>query len=82
MMNEINALVWPAPQGIGLMNKADYSRTASIAKRFAKLKKTPGQEAYRTDLARAAQAMLRRQGIDLTGKKWRKAAVKVTAGGK
>jgi NitT/TauT family transport system substrate-binding protein len=82
MMNEINALIWPAPQGIGLMNKADFKRTASIAKRFAKLKKTPGQEAYRTDLARAAQAMLKRQGVDLTGKNWKKAVVKVTAGGK
>lgn len=82
MMNEINALTWPAPLGIGMMNNADYNRTASIAKRFAKLKKTPGQEAYRTDLARAAQAMLKKQGVDLTGKKWKKASVKVTAAGK
>ncbi len=82
MMNEINALVWPAPLGIGIMNPVDYKRTAKIAKQFAGLKKLPGHEAYRTDLAKAADAMLKKQGLDLTGKKWKKAKVAVTAGGK
>jgi NitT/TauT family transport system substrate-binding protein len=81
-MNEINALIWPAPLGIGIMNPADYKRTAAIAKKFANLKKTPGHEAYRTDLARAADALLKKQGLDLTGKKWKKAKVSVTPGGK
>ena len=81
-MNEINALIWPAPLGIGIMNPADYKRTAGIAKKFAKLKKTPGHEAYRIDLARAADSMLKKQGLDLTGKKWHKAKVAVTPGGK
>src|SRR6184192_1688013 len=27
-MNEINALIWPARQGIGIMDKASYARTA------------------------------------------------------
>jgi NitT/TauT family transport system substrate-binding protein len=81
-MNEINALIWPAPLGIGIMNPVDYKRTAKIAKQFAGLKKLPGNEAYRTDLAKAADAILKKQGVDLTGKKWRKAKVSVTPGGK
>jgi NitT/TauT family transport system substrate-binding protein len=81
-MNEINALIWPAPLGIGIMNPADYKRTAKIAKQFAGLKKLPGHEAYRTDLAKAADAILKKQGLDLTGKQWKKAKVTVTAGGK
>jgi NitT/TauT family transport system substrate-binding protein len=81
-MNEINGLIWPAPLGIGIMNPVDYKRTASIAKQFANLRKTPGHEAYRTDLARAADAILKKQGLDLTGKKWKKAKVSVTPGGK
>jgi NitT/TauT family transport system substrate-binding protein len=81
-MNEINALIWPAPKGIGIMDAASYARTAKIAKQFAKLKKTPGHEAYRTDLAVAANAILKRQGVDVNGKKWKKAKVAVTAGGK
>jgi NitT/TauT family transport system substrate-binding protein len=82
MMNEINALVWPSPLGIGIMNPVDYKRTAKIAKQFAGLKKLPGHEAYRTDLAKAADAMLKKQGVDITGKHWKKAKVTVTAGGK
>jgi NitT/TauT family transport system substrate-binding protein len=81
-MNEINALIWPAPLGIGIMNPVDYKRTAKIAKQFAGLKKLPGHEAYRTDLAKAADVILKKQGLDLTGKQWKKAKVQVTAGGK
>ena len=39
-------------------------------------------EAYRTDLAAAANAMLKAKGLDVTGKNWKKAVVHVTAGGK
>jgi NitT/TauT family transport system substrate-binding protein len=81
-MNEINALIWPASKGIGIMDATSYARTAKIAKQFANLTKTPGHEAYRTDLAVAANAILKRQGVDATGKKWKKAKVSVTEGGK
>jgi NitT/TauT family transport system substrate-binding protein len=81
-MNEINALIWPSPKGIGIMDPRSFARSAKIVKTYGKLKKLPGHEAYRTDLARAADAMLRKQGIDLYGKHWKKAKVKVTPGGK
>jgi NitT/TauT family transport system substrate-binding protein len=81
-MNEINALVWPAPKGIGMMDAAAFKRTATITKRYAKLKKTPTHAAYRTDLARAAQATVKKAHMDIYGKGWKKAKVKITAGGK
>jgi len=81
-MNEINALIWPSPLGIGLMNPKDYKFTAKTTAKYNHLKKVPGHEAYRTDLAKAAQAMLKKQGIDIYGKGWKKAKVKVTPGGK
>jgi NitT/TauT family transport system substrate-binding protein len=81
-MNEINALIWPAKLGIGMMNTADYKRTAAIARRYANLKKLPGHEAYRTDLAKAADAVLKRQHVDIYGRRWKKARVAVTPGGK
>jgi NitT/TauT family transport system substrate-binding protein len=81
-MNEINALIWPAPLGIGLMNSKDYAFTAKTTAKYNHLKKVPGHEAYRTDLAKAAQAMLKKQGIDIYGKGYKKAVVKVTPGGK
>jgi NitT/TauT family transport system substrate-binding protein len=81
MMNEINALIWPAPQGIGVMDKAAFDRTARIAKQFKVIKKTPSG-AYRDDLAKAAVAQLKSQGVDVNGRKWKKAVLKVTPGGK
>ena len=81
-MNEINALIWPAPLGIGLMNPKDYKFTAKTTAKYNHLKKVPGHEAYRTDLAKAAQAMLKKQHVDIYGKHWKKAKVKVTPGGK
>jgi NitT/TauT family transport system substrate-binding protein len=81
-INEINALIWPAPLGIGLMNSKDYKFTAKTTAKYNHLKKVPGHEAYRTDLAKAAQAILKKQHFDIYGNSWKKANVKVTPGGK
>jgi NitT/TauT family transport system substrate-binding protein len=81
-MNEINALIWPAPHGIGMMDPKAYAFTAKTTAKYNHLKKVPGHEAYRTDLAKAAMQQLKRQGVDVYGRKWKKATVKVTPGGK
>jgi len=78
-MNEINKLIWPAPKGIGVMDPAAYGRTAKIAQQFKVIKKAP-TGAYRTDLAKAALAMLK--GTDTKGSSYKPATVAVTAGGK
>jgi len=78
-MNEINALIWPSPKGIGLMDPASYARSAKIVATYGKLKKVPGHEAYRTDLEQAALAQL--SGVDTKGLNWKKAVVHVTPGG-
>lgn len=80
-MNEINALVWPAKKGVGVMDPVSFNRTAKIAKQFKVITKTP-KGAYRTDLAKQAVAAIKAQGLDPLGKTWKKATVKVTAGGK
>ncbi|HVS86552.1 MAG TPA: ABC transporter substrate-binding protein [Gaiellaceae bacterium] len=81
MMNEINKLIWPNTAGIGIMSKADYNRTASIALKYGVIKhKASG--AYRTDLAQAAVAGLKAQGMDVYGKSYKPITVKLTAGGK
>jgi NitT/TauT family transport system substrate-binding protein len=81
-VNEINALIWPAKLGIGVMDPASYARTAAIAKKFKIIKKAPSAGTYRSDLAKAAVAMLRKTGVNVTGASWHKANVTVTAGGK
>jgi NitT/TauT family transport system substrate-binding protein len=81
-MNEINALIWPAPQGIGVMDTAAFGRTAQIAHQFKVIKKPATSAAYRTDLAKAADDIVKKQGLDINGSSWTKADVKVTPGGK
>jgi len=81
MMNEINKLIWPSASGIGIMNAADYTRTASIAKQFGVIKKAPTSGAYRTDLATQAVAGLKAQKLDVFGKKYKPITVKIVQGG-
>jgi NitT/TauT family transport system substrate-binding protein len=80
-MNEINKLIWPNPTGIGIMNPADYARTARISLQFGVIKKAPSA-AYRTDLAKQAVAVLKKKGLDVNGRSWKPLIVPVTPGGK
>ena len=81
MMNQINELIWPNTSGIGIMNTADFNRTASISKQFGVIKKAPSG-AYRTDLAKEAVAGLKKQGQDVFGKSYKPLVVKIVPGGK
>ncbi len=81
MMNEINALIWPAPDGIGVMNKDAYGRTAQIAQQFKVVSKAPSADAYQTDIAQRAVDGLDAEGVDVNGSDWKKETIKVTPGG-
>jgi NitT/TauT family transport system substrate-binding protein len=81
MMNEINKLIWPSKSGIGIMNAADFNRTAKISKQFGVIKKA-AKGAYITTLAKQAVAGLKAQHMDVYGKKYKPLKVKVTPGGK
>jgi NitT/TauT family transport system substrate-binding protein len=82
MMNEINKLIWPSKNPIGIMDKAAYNQTATLMKKFGGIKKAPTAGAYRTDLAAAAVASLKQQGKDVYGKSYKPLTIKLTAGGK
>jgi len=81
-MNEINALIWPNRLGVGIMDPAEYKRTTGIAKTYKVIKKPATKASYRTDLAKKAIANLKKKGVDVNGKSWKKATVKLTLGGK
>lgn len=78
MMNEINALIWPSSNGIGMMDPSAYLRTAGIALDYGVIDQAATDSSYRTDLAQQALA-----GIDgdVWGLNWQKATVEVTPGG-
>jgi NitT/TauT family transport system substrate-binding protein len=82
MMNQINQLMWPNKGGLGIMDKASYTRTWKLMKKFGGIKKTPTPGAYRTDLVKAAVAGLKKAGMDVYGKHYKPMTVKLTPGGK
>ena len=81
-MNEVNALVWPNRLGIGIMDPAEFKKTAAISKTYKVIKKPATNAAYRSDLAKKAVANLRKQGLDVTGKSFKKKVVVLKEGGK
>jgi NitT/TauT family transport system substrate-binding protein len=81
-MNEVNALIWPNRLGVGLMDPREYKRTAEIAFKFKVIKKPATRASYRTDLAKKAIANLKKRGLDVFGKKWKKQVVTLRLGGK
>jgi len=78
MMNEINALIWPSPNGIGMMDADLWQQTVDISIGSGIIAAAPPAEAYRTDLA--TQAL---EGIsgDTKGASFTKGTVEVTPGG-
>ncbi|HUN22415.1 MAG TPA: ABC transporter substrate-binding protein [Anaerolineales bacterium] len=77
-LNEINALVWPSPEGIGMMNKASWDQTVQISVDFGVLKAAPAEGAYRTDLATKALEGLTE---DTKGANFQKITVELKKGG-
>jgi len=80
-MNEINKLIWPNTLGIGMMDPAGFKQTADIAEKYKVISKAPDKEAYRTDLAEKALALLGDK-FDAKGTSWKPLTVTVSEGGK
>ena len=80
-MNEINALIWPSPGGIGVMDQALWDQTVEVAVGQAVISADPGAEAFRTDLAEAAVAELEGEGLDVTGDSFAKTTITLNPGG-
>ncbi len=78
MMNEINPLIWPTPNGIGSMNGDEWAQTVRVSVEAGIIPSDPEQGAFRSDLALAA-----RQDIteDAVGDGFVKGEVDVTPGG-
>ena len=79
MMNEINALIWPSPNGIGQFDQKSWDQTVDIATTYGILKAKPSEGAFRTDLAQKA---LQATTGDTKGESFKKATVTLNEGGK
>ncbi|HEX5799466.1 MAG TPA: ABC transporter substrate-binding protein [Gaiellaceae bacterium] len=81
MVNEINKLIWPNDNGIGVMDEDDYATTVQIATDYGVVKNDPGEGVYTTEYAEAAVAELEDEGVDVNGSDWEAPEVEVTPGG-
>jgi NitT/TauT family transport system substrate-binding protein len=79
-MNEISKLIWPNEAGIGVMDEAAFTQTATIAKTYGIIKADP-VDAYRADLAKKALEMLGAD-FDAVGKDYKPITVELKEGGK
>jgi len=77
-MNEINALIWPSPNGIGVMDQSLWDQTIEVANGQGVISADPGDSAYRTDLAQNALDDI---DGDTTGANWTRATVTLNPGG-
>jgi NitT/TauT family transport system substrate-binding protein len=84
MMNEINKLIWPNTQGIGITNAAAFKQTAAIALKYKVIKKAASTKAYDLQIEKAARTYLQGhvKGIDIYGKSYKPIKVTLQAGGK
>ena len=78
-MNEINGLIWPSPNGVGLLDKALWDQTIQIATTYKVLKSQPTEGAFRTGLNDKALTML--GSDDAKGSSWAKTTVELKEGG-
>jgi NitT/TauT family transport system substrate-binding protein len=78
-MNEINALIWPSPNGVGALDSKSWDQTVQIATTYKVLKSQPTDGAFRTDLNDKALTML--GSADTKGSSWQKATVELKEGG-
>ncbi|MBL1073875.1 ABC transporter substrate-binding protein [Nocardia sp. 2] len=87
-ITEVNKLIWPSPNGIGVIDAAAWDRTVSIAKTTRNqegatvLTKDPDAESYTNDYVTKALDLLRSQGVDVVGSGYTPQAVTLTEGGK
>jgi NitT/TauT family transport system substrate-binding protein len=77
-LNEINKLVWPSPDGIGLMDQALWDQTVQISIDGGVITTPPSEDAFRTDLAEEA---LKFVSGDYTGESFEPIEVELRPGG-
>jgi NitT/TauT family transport system substrate-binding protein len=86
-MNEINKLIWPSPNGIGIVDKSAWDQTVQIAQKTKNadgdtvLTKAPEGLAYTNDYAQKADDALKAQGVDINGTDFKPITVQLKAGG-
>jgi NitT/TauT family transport system substrate-binding protein len=86
-MNEVNKLIWPSPNGAGMIDKAAWDQTVQVAQSAKNaqgqtvLTKVPEGQAYTNEYVQKALANLKSAGVDVTGTSFKPTAVTLNPGG-
>jgi NitT/TauT family transport system substrate-binding protein len=86
-MNEVNKLVWPSPNGIGLLDEAAWNSTVDLSLNTKNqdgqtvLTKKPEGTAFTNDYVRKAIDKLKAENVDVTGSGFAPATVTLNPGG-
>jgi len=80
-LNEINGLIWPSTEGIGVINQPLWDQTVEVATSEAILSEPPDDGALRTDVAAAATNALESEGVDVKGDGWEPQTIELKEGG-
>lgn len=87
MVNETNQLIWPAEDGIGMIDEAAWDQTvegalAAVNEQGANLiTEAPPETAYSNEYIEQALADLEEEGLDVTGADYAPIEVELTEGG-
>jgi len=86
-MNEVNKLIWPAANGVGVIDTAAWDRTVSIASGTTNLDgktvltKAPDATSWTNDIVNEAVKQLKDAGVDVSGSSFKAIDVTLTEGG-
>ena len=78
-LNEVNRLIWPSPEGIGMMNAKRWRETARISHRYGVTKSLADSSAYTNELVKKALDSLKH--VDTKGQAWKPRAVSLLGRG-
>lgn len=82
MINQFNNLLWPAPNGIGILNNPDaIDLTVELALEYELIESEPDEGAYRLDLVEVAVNKLIEDGYDVYGEDFVPNEVELLPGG-
>ncbi len=86
--NEVNKLIWPSPDGIGVIDEGAWAQTVEVAKTAKNLEGStvittdPPESAYTNEYIEEALAELESEGLDTTGDDFTPIEVTLNEGGK
>jgi len=86
-VNEVNKLIWPSPEGAGMIDEAAWAQTVQVARTAVNadgqtvLTRDPDAEAHTNTYVQRAIEQLKTEGVDVTGEGFQPMQVTLNPGG-